>query len=191
LLRPRALKGLIAMSLRFSHVGLYVVDMARMVDFYSRVLGFAVTDRGLLGTATLTFLSRDPSDHHQIVLVEGRPPGLPDRIVNQVSFRVDTLAELQRFYRRIRGEPVGELAPVTHGNAWSVYFRDPEGNRIEVFADTDWHVTQPVREPIDLDRPEDEIRRETEAFCRARPGFRPMAEWRAEVARRTAVQPTA
>jgi catechol 2,3-dioxygenase len=174
------------MPLRFSHVGLYVTDMARMADFYSRVLGFAVTDRGKLGDAILTFLSRDPRDHHQIVLVEGRPPGLPDRIVNQVSFRVDSLAELQRFYRRIRGEQPRELAPVTHGNAWSVYFRDPEGNRIEVFADTDWHVTQPVREPMDLDRPEDEIRRETEVFCRARPGFRPMAEWRAEIAQRIA-----
>ena len=178
------------MPLRFSHVGLYVTDMAPMVDFYGRVLGFAVTDRGRLGAATLTFLSRDPGEHHQIVLVEGRPSGLADRIVNQVSFRVDTLKELQRFYRRLCEEGVRELAPVTHGNAWSVYFRDPEGNRIEVFAETDWHVTQPVREPIDLDRPEDEIRRETEAFCRARPGFRPMAEWRAEVARRIAAQPT-
>jgi len=179
-----------SMSLRFSHVGLYVTVMAPMVDFYSRVLGFAVTDQGRLGAATLTFLSRDPAEHHQLVLVEGRPAGLPDRIVNQVSFRVATLGELQRFYRRIRAEAVRELAPITHGNAWSVYFRDPEGNRIEVFAETDWHVTQPVREPIDLDRPEDEIRRETEAFCRARPGFRPMAEWRAEVARRIAAQPT-
>jgi len=175
------------MSLRFSHVGLYVTDMARMVDFYDRVLGFAVTDCGKLGAATLTFLSRDPCDHHQIVLVEGRPVGVPDRIVNQVSFRVDTLGELQRFYRCIRTETPRELVPVTHGNAWSVYFRDPEGNRIEVFTDTDWHVTQPVREPIDLDQPEDAIRRETEAFCRTRPGFRPMTEWRAEIAQRIAV----
>ncbi len=173
------------MSLRFSHVGLYVTDMARMVDFYSRVLGFAVTDRGKLGQVALTFLSRDAGDHHQIVLVEGRPEGLPDRIINQVSFRVDTLGELQRFYRRLRAEG-RELSPVTHGNAWSIYFRDPEGNRIEVFTDTDWYVAQPVAERIELDRPEDEIRRETEVFCRARPGFRPIAEWRAEIARKIA-----
>src|ERR1700722_54299 len=167
------------MSLRFSHVGLYVTDMARMADFYGRVLGFTVTDRGKLGSATLTFLSRDPREHHQIVLVEGRPTGLPDRIVNQVSFRVDTLGELQRFYRRIRTEEPRELALVTHGNAWSVYFRDPEGNRIEIFTDTDWYVTQPVRELNALDRPGEETRRETEAFCRTLPGFRPLAEWRA------------
>jgi catechol 2,3-dioxygenase-like lactoylglutathione lyase family enzyme len=177
-------------GLRFSHVGLFVVDMARMVDFYSRVLGFAVTDRGTLGDAGLTFLSRDPGDHHQIVLVDGRPPGLPDRIVNQISFRVAALGELIAFHRRIRAEAPRDLVSVSHGNAWSVYFRDPEGNRIEVFADTPWHVPQPVREPIDLDRPEDAILAETEAFCRARPGFRPMAEWRQEIARRIAAHPS-
>ena len=170
-------------ALQFSHMGLFVTDMARMADFYHRVLGFPITDRGLLSEAELVFLSRDPRDHLQIVLVAGRPPGLPDRIVNQVSFRVASLAELQRFYRRIRAEGVEELAPVCHGNAWSVYFRDPEGNRIEVFVDTDWYVHQPLRVAIDLDLPEAEIRRMTEALCRTLPGFKPIGEWRAEVAR--------
>ena len=173
-------------GLRFSHVGLYVSDMASMVEFYGAVLGFVVTDRGMLDRALLTFLSRDPSEHHQIVLVEGRPSGLCDRVVNQVSFRVGSLGELQRFYCAIQARGLREIAPVTHGNAWSIYFRDPEGNRIEVFADTDWHVTQPVREPIDLDRPETEIRRETEALCRERPGFMPIAEWRTQIARKIA-----
>jgi len=173
-------------GLRFSHVGLFVMDMAKMVDFYSRVLGFAVTDHGRLGEAGLTFLSRDPRDHHQIVLVEGRPPGLPDRIVNQVSFRVDTLGELIAFHRRIRRENPRDLVSINHGNAWSIYFRDPEGSRIEVFTDTPWHVPQPVREPIDLDRSEAEILADTEAFCRTRPGFKPMAEWRREITARLA-----
>lgn len=173
-------------ALRFSHVGLFVADMGAMVEFYRGILGFIVTDQGRLGEAALTFLSHDAREHHQIVLVEGRPAGLPDRIVNQVSFRVDTLRELLAFWRRIRAAAPRELIPITHGNAWSIYFRDPEGNRVEVFADTPWHVTQPVREVIDLDRTEAEIVAETEAFCRARPGFRPMAEWRREVAARLA-----
>jgi catechol 2,3-dioxygenase len=174
-------------GLRFSHVGLYVTDMAGMVAFYDGILGFTVTDRGRLGDVDLAFLSRDPSEHHQIVLVEGRPKGLSDRIVNQISFRLGSLAELLRFYERLRDEKVSELRPITHGNAWSLYFRDPEGNRLEVFTDTDWYVTQPVAEPIDLDRPEAEIRRETEAFCRNRAGFRPIAAWRAEMARKIGV----
>jgi catechol 2,3-dioxygenase len=52
-----------------------------------------------------------------------------------------------------------------------------------VFVDTDWYVHQPMREIIDLDRPEPEIRRLTESLCRDRPGFKPIAEWRADVAR--------
>jgi catechol-2,3-dioxygenase len=173
-------------ALQFSHMGLFVIDIETMTDFYHRVLGFPITDRGFLGEAELVFFSRDPRDHHQIVLVAGRPPGLPDRIVNQVSFRVASLGELKRFYRRIRAENVKELFPVCHGNAWSVYFRDPEGNRIEVFVDTDWYIPQPIRETVDLELPEDEIRRRTEALCRARPGFMPIDEWRAQISRRIA-----
>src|SRR5580692_10211604 len=104
-----------AVRLEFSHVGLFVTDTATMTDFYHRVLGFPITDRGYLGEAELVFFSRDPRDHHQIVLVAGRPPGLPDRIVNQISFRVGSLAELKRFYARVRAEKVRELLPVCHG----------------------------------------------------------------------------
>ena len=32
-------------SLAFSHVGLYVTDIDKMVDFYTRFLGFVVSDR--------------------------------------------------------------------------------------------------------------------------------------------------
>lgn len=35
-------------SVSFSHLGIYVRDLERMVDFYSRFLGFVITDRGTL-----------------------------------------------------------------------------------------------------------------------------------------------
>jgi len=51
-------------SLSFSHVGLFVSDVPRMEDFYTRVMGFTVTDRGVLetdaGPLSLVFLSRRP-----------------------------------------------------------------------------------------------------------------------------------
>jgi catechol-2,3-dioxygenase len=175
-------EGTMTAAMRLGLVGLFVMDMERMIDFYGRVLGFAVTDR----SPNITFLSRSPADHHQVVLVSGRPSGLPDRIVNQVSFNVGSLAEVQRLHRRVRAAEADEIRPICHGNAWSVYFRDPEGNRVEMFTDTDWYVTQPCAVPLDLDRPEAEIRRETEAFCRGQPGFKPIEVWRAEVARKIA-----
>ncbi|MEI6724004.1 MAG: VOC family protein, partial [Betaproteobacteria bacterium] len=86
----------------FSHMGIYVRDVARMEDFYKRVMGFTVTDRGNLdtprGPVYLVFLSRDPEEHHQVVLASGRPDGEVYNIVNQMSFRVPDLAWLRTLH---------------------------------------------------------------------------------------------
>jgi catechol-2,3-dioxygenase len=164
----------------FSHFGIYVTDLARMEDFYTRVLGLLVSDRGQVpGGSDLVFLSRDPDEHHQIVLATGRPPGVEFNVVNQISFKLSTLADLKAMHARARDEGTKQFRIVTHGNAWSVYFADPEGNRVEVFVDTPWHTPQPVVEPFDIEAPVEVIERETEALCRNRPGFMSRAQWRA------------
>ena len=166
-------------QLAFSHMGIFVADLARMEDFYTRVLGFAVTDRGLLGATSLVFLSRDPKEHHQIVLAGGRPAGPGFNPINQISFRMADLAGLREMHRRVEREGVRDLAPVSHGNALSVYFRDPEGNRLELFVDTPWYVEQPVRVPIDMNLSDSEIWQWAERDARSRQGFKPVEEWRA------------
>jgi catechol-2,3-dioxygenase len=167
-------------QLSFSHIGIYVSDAARMEDFYTRVLGFAVTDRGLLGSTSLVFLSRDPKEHHQIVLASGRPGGAGFNPINQISFRMADFAGLREMHRRLQKEGVGELAPVSHGNALSLYFKDPEGNRIELFVDTPWYVQQPVRIPMDMKLSDAEIWAWAEREARSSPGFEPVEEWRKE-----------
>ena len=171
-------------SPRLSHVGLYVSDVPKMIDFYTRVLGFVVSDGAEDGR--ITFLSRNPSDHHQVVLVRGRQTGEETPMVQQVSFNVGTLGNVQRVFRKVRDAACKVIDPRCHGNAWSVYFSDPEGNRIEMFCDTPWYVSQPCGFEIDLDKPEDELFRETEAHCRTLPGFKPMEQWRAEISRKIA-----
>ena len=71
------------------------------------------------------------------------------------------------------------MSPITHGNAWSVYFRDPEGNRAEVFVDTPWHCRQPFAEPIDLDKPEEEIAEDTLALLEKETTAEKFDEWKA------------
>jgi catechol 2,3-dioxygenase len=176
-------------NLQLSHVGLFVRDLERMVAFYRDFMGFAVTDRGAVRNAELTFLSRDPKDHHQIVLATGRLEGLPDRILNQLSFLLGSLDELKAFHQRLKSAPASEIDPIHHGIAWSVYFRDPEGNRIEVFVDTPWYIPQPARQPIDLSRPAEEIYDDTRAFCEAQPGCRLFAGWRNDLGRRLSTEP--
>jgi catechol 2,3-dioxygenase-like lactoylglutathione lyase family enzyme len=174
------------MAPRLSHVGLYVHDVPKMIDFYTRVLGFVVSDRAEDGR--ITFLSRNPSDHHQVVLVRGRTTETSVPMVQQVSFNVGTLGNVQRAFRKVREAGCKVIDPRCHGNAWSVYFSDPEGNRVEMFCDTPWYVPQPLGYEIDLTKSEDELYRETEAICRAKPGFKPIEEWRAEISRKISAQ---
>jgi catechol 2,3-dioxygenase len=172
----------------FSHFGIHVTDLARMEEFYTSVVGLLVSDRGTLREdgPTLVFLSRDPDEHHQMVLVTGRPPGVEYNVVNQISFKLPALADLKAAHTRLQEAGVKEFRIVTHGNAWSVYFPDPEGNRVELFVDTPWHTPQPFAEPFDIEAPEETIVRTTERICRSRPGFASRTEWRAgQVARMT------
>jgi catechol-2,3-dioxygenase len=164
-----------------SHFGIHVTDVDVMTKFYTRVLGLVLTDRGTLPERELAFLSRDPDQHHQLVLVSGRPSGGGFNVVNQISFKLSTLDELKVMHGRLRAEGIVPSSVVTHGNAWSVYFPDPEGNRVELFVDTPWHTPQPFAAPLDLEAPTETILAETEATCRSRPGFASRSEWRRAV----------
>jgi catechol-2,3-dioxygenase len=173
----------------FSHVGIHVRDLARMEDFYKRVMGFIVTDRGNLdtprGPVDLVFLSRDPEEHHQVVLASGRPADNDYIIVNQMSFRVPDLAWLRALYPKLTAEAgVSEVLPATHGNAISIYFRDPEGIRIECFIDTPWYCEQPMRVAVDMTQSEEAILAHSEGIARAAKRFQPREEWVAEMRRR-------
>ena len=176
-------------GLSFSHMGFYVKDLPTMEAFYRRVVGFTVTDRGHLptsrGPVDLVFLSRDPEEHHQIVLASGRPEDLPFNVINQISFRLSGIAELRSLYERVRAEPnVTEVLPVTHGNAISVYFRDPEGNRLEIFFDTAWYCTQPMREPVDFTLSDEQIIEQSDRIAHSAPTCVPRGEWVADMRRR-------
>ena len=176
-------------SLAFTHAGIYVTDMDRMVDFYTRAVGFAVADRGprLQGGGEIVFMTRDPREHHQLVLATGRPANLPFNMVNQLSFLVDGLATLKALYRDLKREPgLEDLGPVSHGNALSAYFLDPEKNRIEFYMHTPWHVPQPHRISVDLSLPDARLWAAIEQDVRATPGFKPREEWIAEMERRVA-----
>jgi catechol 2,3-dioxygenase-like lactoylglutathione lyase family enzyme len=174
-------------SLNLSHVGIFVTDMPRMVDFYNGFLGFAVSDRGPTANGgEIVFMTRDPREHHQVVLASGKPADLPFNIVNQLSFRVDSLETLRELKRGIANEQATELGPVTHGNALSVYLHDPEQNRIELLVDTPWYVPQPCRMAVDLSLPDDELWAALEKHARSLPGFKTRAAWTADIEQKIA-----
>ena len=173
-----------AASIQFSHMGIHVRDVERMRDFYTRLLGFVVTDEGETPKRRFAFLSRSADDHHQLVLAGGRPDDVSFNVLNQISFKLDSLATLRAVAGKLEGEGVVEAEPVNHGNAWALYFADPEGNRVECFVDTPWHCRQPCGENFDLDTDDETLLQHTENLCREQGGFMLREQWRERMAAR-------
>jgi catechol 2,3-dioxygenase-like lactoylglutathione lyase family enzyme len=131
------------------HVGLYVRDLPRMVDFYSSVLGMTVTDRG---GERVVFLSAQPHrEHHELALAASTDQKTD---AGQVSFHVDSLQDLKTVYRRVKTAGCHFERIVNHGIAFGAYFRDPEENVVEVYWSTGVDYPQPFGEPIDLEAPD-------------------------------------
>jgi catechol 2,3-dioxygenase len=181
-------------NLMFSHFGLSVRDLPTMQRFYTDFLGFTVTDGGAVAGMDAVFLSRDPMDHHQIVLATGRPDNLPTNTlnpafgacINQISFRMPALADLRDMYLRLKeiGHEDGGMLLGNHGVSWSIYFPDPEGNNIELFVDTPWYILQPLLLPLDFSKTDAEIWAFTETMCRDSAGFEPIEAWRERIGRK-------
>ncbi len=133
------------MKMTWSHAVLNVRDLDRMLDFYTNVLGFTVSDRGPLGPKMpeIVFLSNDPDEHHQVAMVPGRDAETTGNPFNHMAFRVSGFEDVKEMHGRLSAQDGMEILPLSHGNTLSLYFNDPEGNGLEVFWDTPWHVDQP------------------------------------------------
>lgn len=167
------------MELQWSHCVINVRNLDEMLDFYTNVLGFEVTDRGPLGPADdapqIVFMSQVGTDHHQVAFASGREDEDPPNSVNHVAFRTGSLKDVREMIERLKKDGRSEsLLPLTHGNAWSIYFKDPEGNGIEVFCDTPWHVAQPQGKPWDPSLSEEDLLAWTEREFRGEPEFGPI-----------------
>ena len=138
------------------HVGLYCEDLGKMRDFYARVLGLTISDEDL--ERGICFLSADPrAEHHELALARAKEPGQKTQNVQQVSFKVKSLDDVRAFYHRLQDAGMKIDRTVTHGIACSVYFFDPEGNRVELYYTTPYKIRQPLGEHIDLDTPDAEL----------------------------------
>ena len=173
------------MGYTVSHFEIRARDPATLAKFYTETLGFIVSDRGVLerGPAKgreLIFLSHSPDEHHQIVLIPAEAGAAASNAgggIGHVAFRVDSLDEVRRVYEKVRHLPHAKPEPVSHANTWSIYFRDPEDNRIEIFTQTPWHATQPCRFDVDYDLEDTKLKETTLADARKLAGFTSGEEW--------------
>ena len=118
---------------RFAHFVLRVRDLERAMSWYADVVGMEVVHRG----ERLAFMSYD-AEHHRIALaqtpVEDEPiPGAPG--LDHVAFAFDTLGDLLSTYLRLKAAGIVPYWPINHGPSTSLYYRDPDGNGVELFVD--------------------------------------------------------
>jgi catechol 2,3-dioxygenase len=168
---------------QLTHAGIYVEDIVKMRDFYVGVMGLIETDRGHGFTFNndFVFMSANPTIHHQLILASGRAERAKASTVNQLSFKVASLAELREMNRRVTDYGIQGIRPVSHGNAWSIYFDDPEGNTVEIYLDTPFHTSQPHADKLDLTLSDADIVRATEAACAGDPTFTQVENWNARM----------
>ena len=163
------------------HTTLVARDLDRMIAFYCDVLGFHVTNRGPVPDGSeIAFLSQDPSAHHQIAIVNGyEPPQAGFVMVDHLAFRTGTLNDLRTLNAKITAAGVEGILQICHGNAWSLYFTDCEGNGVECFVDSPFHVAQPFANSLDLDMSDEDIQEATRQLIAHEPEFQSMEEWQA------------
>jgi catechol 2,3-dioxygenase len=168
-----------------SHIVLQCFDLDAMLDFYTGVLGFHLSDIGEARGQRMAFLTLDPAlEHHQIALATGRRQG-EGGALHHLAFGVRSLAELHERHEQLKRNSVKGIELWTHASMLSVYYRDPENNRLEFFLETPFYVKQPIAEMLDVDlaASEEEVFGLIERKYGADPSFKPMREWKEQAVR--------
>lgn len=118
------------------HAALSVRDLERSLRFYTEVLGLKISEREYQKPGVEYFLDCGES---LIGLIQGRPEGnkhlLEDAGIggNHVSFRVPT-REFDAAVEELKRLGVTVTFQKKRERSWSVYFLDPDGNKLEITA---------------------------------------------------------
>lgn len=167
-----------------SHIVMQCFDFERMLDFYTGVLGFHSSDVGEARGQRMAFLTLDPSlEHHQLALATGRKGDSGS--LHHVAFGVHSLKELNERLEHLRKHDVQGIELWTHASMLSVYYRDPEDNRMEFFMETPYYVSQPIAETLDVDISQDDatVWKAIEDKYGSDPSFQLMSEWKKNAVR--------
>jgi hypothetical protein len=87
----------------------------------------------------MCFMTFD-EEHHRLALVALPPELLSERTptttgLSHSAFTFGSLADLVARYRALRKADIAPRAPVQHGMTTSLYYRDPDGNAVELQID--------------------------------------------------------
>jgi catechol-2,3-dioxygenase len=108
--------------------------LEEMRDFYCEVLQGHLVYEG----HGLSFMTFD-DEHHRVAFM--KPPfELEEKSsaaagMHHVAYTFDHLDQLLERYTALKGKGIEPLVPIQHGVTTSIYYRDPDGNFIELQID--------------------------------------------------------
>lgn len=114
---------------KMAHYVLRASDLQQSIDWYSAVLGMQTVHRNPM----ICFMTFD-DEHHRLALVQSNvqepaPQGAPG--LDHVAYTLDSLEELLATYKRLKLAGIEPAWPINHGLTTSLYYQDPDGNRVE------------------------------------------------------------
>lgn len=122
---------------RIGHVVIKVRDLERTKKFYGEVLGLQLMME--LPQIKMAFFASNGRDHHEIGCVEvgaDAAGNQPKQIgLVHIAFRLRDEDHLRAAYKEFKERDVPISFTVDHGITKSIYFRDPDGNQLEVYCD--------------------------------------------------------
>src|SRR5688572_13564787 len=124
------------------HVAIRVTDLDRALGFYTQVLGLRVTEREYSKPGTEYFLDCGAA---LLGLIQGNPEGGTHPFdgngigADHFSFRITT-RDFDQTLKRLEENGVRISFHKKREKSWSIYFQDPDGNKIEMTA---WPLEDP------------------------------------------------
>lgn len=117
----------------FAHFVVRVRDLEASLAWYETVLGVQTVNRNQV----IAFATYD-DEHHRIALAETPvkelpPPNSPG--VDHVAYTFRDLGELLGHYVRLKKAGILPVWKINHGPTTSLYYADPDGNRVEFQVD--------------------------------------------------------
>jgi catechol-2,3-dioxygenase len=116
-----------------SHYGLRAKNLRATVDWYTTVFNAKIQHQNEF----LAFMTFD-DEHHRLVIFEdsatvAKPPTAAG--VDHVGFGVASFGDLVATYERLKMRGITPFLPLNHKFTTSLYYRDPDGNEIELSVD--------------------------------------------------------